>query len=303
MPSSLVKAHASAIFVIATLLMIFEWWPGTLVVKLLSGLFVSAFVWRLFIHAKEFGANREVFGKENGGVFLPDLSLRKAVALFRGFSEAGEDRLMFAITCYAIVVGMAGAIANPWWIAISALLFSLTSAHSLRSTWPGFTLVLGSSEDRNFRRHLFQVMSATRPYNTTTMVNFLRAGELEKELDYVLQNRLRNVIVTWESAVEAYASMAKVIVVSIDDLREAVTTELQLLDSKGLWYKTIVFSQGSADEIIASIPLQVPPAAAGALVTSDASQVQDVIKALAQARAPFPTPENPIARPATRKRR
>lgn len=219
MPSDLSKAHAGAIVILAALMFTFHQWPGSLFVKILSGVFILAFIVRLLAHAYEFGINRKVFGLEDRKIFLPDLELRKAVALFRGFSEAGEDNLMFAVTCYAVTVAIAGWIANPWWIAISALLFSFASAHSTRSTWPGFTLLLGSSSDPKFAPFLSRVSSATWPYNTTTMVNFPRPHELEAELDHVLRNRLRNVIVSWEAAVEAHASMAKVIVVNIDDLR------------------------------------------------------------------------------------
>jgi len=91
MPSDLSKAHAGAVVILAALMFTFHQWPGSLVVKILSGVFILAFIVRLLAHAYEFGINRKVFGSEDRKIFLPDLELRKAVALFRGFSEAGED--------------------------------------------------------------------------------------------------------------------------------------------------------------------------------------------------------------------
>lgn len=294
--SGLIRGHVFAILLIMILLFVFEYWSGTVVVKCLSLVFSLVFIWRVYIHSFEFGINRQVFGGEDHRLFLPDLSLRKAVGLFRGFAETGEDRLMFALTCYAVAIGIAGVVANRWWLAISLLLFSLTSAHSIRRTWPGFTLVLGSSQDQGFRGLLYRVMLATRPFNTTTMVNFLKPEDLERELDLVLQDRVRNIVVSWEAAAEVHASLAKVIVISLDDLRDAVTTELQLIDRKSLWYKTIVFSRGSVGDILATISPQLVPSVAGALVTSDISEVKSAIRSVKQRHATFPSPVHPISK-------
>lgn len=291
-----IKAHFSAIMLITVLLFVFEQWRGTLLVKALSILFGLGFALRLCVHSLQFGINRKVFGSEDDRLFLPDLTLRKAVAYFRSFSETGEDRLMFAITCYAVAISLAAIITNPWWLAISLFLLSFTSVHSIRRTWPGFTLVLGSSQDPSFRGLLYLVMRSTLPFNTATMVNFPRAGEAEADLDLVLKDRIRNMVVSWQAAVEAHASLAKLIVVSLDDLRDAVATELQLLDRKRFWYKTILFSHSSPEDILAPIPLQVAPALSGALVTSDLSKVQSAIRSVTRGGgSALPSPENPIS--------
>jgi hypothetical protein len=173
-PPGFLKASIGIHVALMALLFVFTHWAGTLVVKFLSVLFVGLFLWRLWGSSLEFGLNRQMFGAENQNIILPDLRLRKTVAFFRSFAETGEDRLMSMVTFYALAIAMAALVTNPWWLAISLLLFAFTSAWITRRTWPGFSLVLGSSNDPKFRKLLYRVMRVTSPFNTTTLDPLLR---------------------------------------------------------------------------------------------------------------------------------
>ena len=300
MSTSAFKAHVATFVLIGVTLASFQLWRGTFVVTLVASAFSLVFGWRMYCLSREFALNRVVFGSEPDVLFTPDLKLRQAVALFRTFSERGEDQLMFAITNYAHAIAIAGLVANPWWVSISTFLYSLASIHVTRRSWPGFTLALGKSGSSEFRILLRTVMRSTRPFNTTTMINFPDSGELEEGLTVVLSDRIRNLIVSWHAAVEVHASLAKIIVVSLDELGPAVTEELKLIDERGLWFKTIVFSYRATEKIVCEIPFRTEPSRAGALVTSDLALVRDTIRAMARAERPAPTVDAPIASSTTR---
>ncbi|MBY5370468.1 hypothetical protein ACC696_35715 [Rhizobium ruizarguesonis] len=290
----MIKAYLIATASIAALLFIFDHWSEVLLVRIVGILFSLLFLTRMFSQSFEFGINRKVFGKDENKIFMPDMNLRKAVGLFRGFAEMGEDRFIFVLTHYGTVIAIAGIVSGRWWwLTISALLFSFTSVHAVRVAWPGFTLVLGRSEDKNFHKLFKHVVFATRPFNTTTMVDF--PEDLEQDLSTILNNRIQNLVVSWEAAVEVYATLAKVIIVDLDDLEDAVKTELQLIDQKQFWYKTIIFSSDSVNGSLAEVSLRTAPADAGALVTSDIGTVRRAVKSVRKSCAVPLSRENPVS--------
>ncbi|MBY5533679.1 hypothetical protein HFO58_10970 [Rhizobium leguminosarum] len=291
----MIKAYLIAIAAIAILLFVFDHWSETLLIRILGILFSILFLTRLFAQSFEFGINRKVFGKDENKMFTPDMSLRKAVGLFRGFAETGEDRFIFLLTHYGTAIAIAGMVSGRWWwLTITSLLFSFTSVHAGRVAWPGFTLVLGRSEDKHFHKLFNRVVLATRPFNTTTMVNFPK--DLEQDLSSILNNRVQNLVVHWEAAVEVYATLAKVIIIDLDDLESAVKTELQLIDQKEFWYKTIIFSSGSVNDALARVSLKTAPADMGALLTSDIGTVRRAVKSVKKGYE-FPlSHENPVSK-------
>ncbi|MBY2937185.1 hypothetical protein [Rhizobium leguminosarum] len=290
MSTSALKANVAALVLIGVMLAFFQFW-GTFMVPLVASAFFLAFIWRMYYMSREFALNRVAFGSQPDVLLTPDLKPRQAVGLFRAFSEHGEDRLMFAIT--------SGLVANPWWLAISALLYSFSSIHLTRRSWPGFTLAFGKSGSEEFNILLRPVMRSTRPFNTTTMINFPDPGEREEGLTDVLGDRIRNLIVSWGAVIEAHASLAKIIVVSLHELGPTVTEELKLIDERRLWFKTIVFSNRPTEETL-HLPLRAEPSRAGALVTSDLGLVRDTIRAMARGELPVPTVDAPISSRARR---
>ncbi|MBY5471528.1 hypothetical protein HFO86_15110 [Rhizobium leguminosarum] len=291
----MIKAYLIATASIAALLFVFDHWSEALLVRIVGILFFILFLTRVFAHSFDFGINRKVFGKDENKMFMPDMSLRKAVGLFRGFADTGEDRFIFLLTHYGTAIAIAGIVSGRWWwLTITALLLSFTSVHAVRVAWPGFTLVLGRSEDKHFHKLFNHVVLATRPFNTTTMVNFPK--DLEQHLSSILNNRVQNLLVSWEAAVGVYATLAKVIIIDLDDLKDAVTSELQLIDQKQFWYKTIIFSSSSVNDALAKVSLKTAPADAGALLTSDIGTVRRAVKSVKKTYEVPLSQENPVAK-------
>jgi hypothetical protein len=138
------------------------------------------------------------------------------------------------------------------------------------------------------------VMKAVAPFTVTSLVNFMDSKEISDEVRDLVKVRITNEVVSWKTAVEVHAALAKLIIVDVSTaLTPEIVREVRILNKKSYWYKTIVYNGGD-DKILKEIAQLAPSWDHHAYKANDLNDLTKVLRELKTDLNRLPSPEKPI---------
>jgi len=241
---SLAKVSFWLTAVVTIFAWLFYYYSNIFIVRFIGYLFVVAFALSIWRVSSIMGINRIAHGSPPG-IWVPMLEQRKVLGFFRQYSESIEDRVLSISYNYAVLLFILGLLVHIWWLCLSALLLSFSVLHALKRSWPGYALILGGSKNESTRNVVLLVTKLIRPLFTVNLLDMVSSDELEHELFKATSYRLKNHVVSWESAVETHAFFARVIIIDLNETSDAVKKELEIIKDSNFDYKTVILDENN----------------------------------------------------------
>jgi len=144
-----------------------------------------------------------------------------------------------------LVLGL-GVMMQPLWLGVGIFLLCSWWSNFSRRILPPFALVLGDTGNST-RDVALRVFAAVGPLQTTDLLkvlpNRLRGDTLRGAGDSQVKavtSRLPNDLINWKDAVGVYGTIAKVIVLRMEEPTPYVLDEARIIDEAKLWSKVII---------------------------------------------------------------